>query len=234
MASPFWFSIGLAILLGVGHFLGEEINELLETNIWIASASAGVTVSYVFLQLLPEFQQGVSILGVNIFVFGMAGFSIMHLIEVSIYHHEIDVEDLRKDFREVHTASLFIYYLALGVIIQTLSRRSLVEAVLFFSPVMLHTVLSSLSLKELHEDVMNVGWIKVLLGSSSALGVILASIIEIKPLYFHAILGLIVGMFLYVAISDSISLREKGHPSAFVLGLVFYSGLIIVLRSLLL
>lgn len=234
MTSLFWFSIVLGVLLGISHFAGEEINELLETNIWLASASAGITVSYVFLQLLPEFQQGVPVLGVDIFVFGMLGFSAMHLTEVSIYHHEKDVEEVRKDFREVHTASLFLYYLALGIIIHTLASRSLVEGVLFFVPVMLHTVFSSLSLKELHEDVLDVGWTKLLIGSASVLGVLFASAVNISPTHFHVILGLIVGMFLYVSISDSISLREEGHPSAFILGLVLYSTVIIALRFLLL
>ncbi len=234
MASVFWFSILLAALLGISHFAGEEINEILDTNLWLASTSAGITVSYVFLQLLPEFQEGIPVLGTEIFVFGMLGFSAMHLMEVMIYRHDSHVDELREDFRELHTASIFIYYIALGILLYRLATRSLVDAVLFFSPVLLHTAFSSLSLKELHEDVLNIGWVKFFLGSASVLGVFAASIVRITPLYFHSILGLIVGMFLYVSISDSIALRDEGHPLAFILGLTFYSGIILALRYLLL
>lgn len=220
------------ILLVVVHYWGEEIAGH-PFRQRLTGLSAGVTVSYVFLELLPRFHGGMEHFGSWGFFSLLAGFSLPHLAESFIVQHRKSVDEVRKEFQEIHTFFVFTYYALIGVLIHFLLQQSVVAGTLLFIPVLLHTAISSLSLAELHSDVMENRVVKAAIMLSVLLGIGTASVIPLREAAAHLLLGLVTGMFLYVVISDSISQKNTGDVRVLAAGLLIYSGVIVYLWQLL-
>lgn len=217
-----------ALLIGIVHHLGERIDHMgYRHRPAIASFSAGAAVAYLFLQLFPELKQGVTYLGNYTFLYALFGFASVHMAEKWIYQHEGTFEDLKKDFKELHSVFLFSYYFAIGVVIQYLLGQSVVRGTLFFIPVFLHTAISSLALHELHEDVLERLPVKIAISSASLLGVLLSFSFHVRPETFFMVLGIVTGMFFYVVTRDAIPSADNGTVQSFFVGLVFYAVIII-------
>lgn len=233
MSSVLVPALVFAAILAVVHFFGEEIDEQTYPHQHlIASFAAGLTVAYIFLQLFPELHAGVDSAGNIVFLLSLGGFAVMHLTEKYIYHHDLTAEEFKEDFREFHSAFLFIYHLALGVIIWFLLQDSLARGILFFIPVLFHTSVSSLSLSELDEDIKDSLSVRIAVSSSVLLGVLIASLLSITAFQFYTIIATVTGMFLYVVISDSIRPGDETEPLGFLLGAVIYTLIILATWSL--
>lgn len=232
MATHLPLALGLGVLLAATHFFGEEINEKYPPKGAVTSFSAGITVSYIFLQLLPELQTQAQNFGNYTFLYALAGFATVHIAEKYIYHHDKSVNDLKHDFRLLHTIFLFLYHLGLGIILYFLLNADVVHGVLFFVPVLLHTAISSLSLKELHEDILDSLPVKLTVSISAPTGVIISHLLNPTLTQFHIVIGLIAGMFLYIATSDSLTPQSKGEPWSFLSGVLFYTAIILLTWSI--
>ncbi|MDY6778368.1 MAG: hypothetical protein SVU32_06885 [Candidatus Nanohaloarchaea archaeon] len=180
-----------------------------------------------FLQLLPELKEGAQHFGNYAFVFALGGFVTFHIVQKWVYKHSKSPEELVSDFRTIHSVFLFIYYFVIGVVLGYLARQHIVQAILFFVPVLLHTVFSSLSLRELHEDVLDQTWIRIVIAGSILPGIAVPFFISMTPTLFHVLLGIITGMLLYISIHDSMPERSEGSPAIFLAGIVLY-GLIVI------
>ena len=78
--------IVFSLILGVTHFWNEKIQIRQEyVRIRFISFIAGTSVTYVFLNLLPEVYRGFELFDQLIFISLLAGFSVAHLIEKYIY-----------------------------------------------------------------------------------------------------------------------------------------------------
>lgn len=228
MVAPDVLALGFGVVLAITHFLGEHLDSADWTHRrGLASFAAGVTGAYAFLQLLPEHAGGVTHLGDAVFFFSLGGFLLVHVTEQLIYRYERNPREIRRDFKELHSLFLFSYYFAIGIVITDLTRVSVLAGTLFFLPVVLHTAISSMALTELHEDVLDVGWIKALVSGAVLIGVGAALAVPIPIGLFHALLGGITGMFLYVVIHDSLPEPGESAPFSFLMGVGFY-GLVIV------
>ncbi|MDY6771049.1 MAG: hypothetical protein SV186_03775 [Candidatus Nanohaloarchaea archaeon] len=192
-----------------------------------------MTVTYIFLQLLPELYRGVTYFGHHAFLLPLAGFTGMHLVEKYIYSHGKDPDELRNDFKELHSIFLFIYHFSLGIIAVFLLRISLIEGVLFFLPVLFHTAASSLSLKELHEDILENTVVRFLVAFSVVLGVGAAVLLDVTLSHYHSLIGVVTGLFMYVVIRDSLSAQGDSRPWGFLAGTLCYTGIILAAWSLL-
>lgn len=216
------------VVIATTHFLGEHLDSRQWTHQRELTAfAAGVTGAYAFLQLLPEHVKGTAYLGEFGYFFSLGGFLLIHVAEQFIYRYERRPEQIKTDFKEMHSVFLFCYYFAIGIVITDLTRVNLLEGVLLFLPVMLHTAISSMALTELHEEVLDVWWIKGSVSGAVLLGVGVALTVTVPPELFHALLGLITGMFLYVVIHDSLPAPGDSAPFSFLAGIGFYSLVIV-------
>ncbi len=228
MVSGAVMAVVFGVVLAATHYIGEH----LDSRDWtdraaLASFAAGVTGAYAFIQLLPEHARSLQHLGEFGFFFSLFGFLLVHVTEQFIYRYEREPEDIKMDFKELHSMFLFSYYLAIGIVITDLTRASVLQGALFFLPVALHTAISSMALTELHEEVLDVTWIKLLVSGAVLIGVGIALAVSIPPMVFHAVLGLVTGMFLYVVIHDSLPTPEESAPFSFLAGIAFYSLVIV-------
>jgi len=189
------------------------------------SFSAGVTVTYVFLQLLPEQHTATEYLGEFGSVSVLIGFSAIHLTEKWVYHHEKTAAEIRNDFREIHSLFLILYYTAIGLLLYELVQASVVNSVLFFIPVLFHTAISSFSLMELEEELLRNQIVRYLISIAALIGTAIGAVFVIPPAVFYTLLGIVTGMFLYVVIHDSLPSDASGKPLYFLLGLLFYTAI---------
>jgi hypothetical protein len=217
----------LTFLISLVHFMGEELEEYFSGfHERLVSFGTGVSVSYIFLRLLPEFQNIASAATDLIFLAPLAGFSSIHLAEKYVSKHEKDVEEIKEDFKEIHSVFLFVYYSSIGFLLASLVSREPVSGMLFFVPIIFHSAISSLSLTELHDEASRRLPVKLAVSLAPILGALLHRSEFIGEAAFETVFGTVIGMFVYVVIRDSIPRGDRGLPLEYAAGALFYIAVI--------
>ena len=81
--------VAMGIILAVAHYFNEKIHlEDPQKKKRLVSFVAGVSITYIFLLLLPEIYKGINLLSEFLFLFILSGFALFHLIEKHVYQHE--------------------------------------------------------------------------------------------------------------------------------------------------
>jgi len=216
----------MGLVLAVVHYFSERIepkNEAIKHK--AVSFIAGISITYIFLLLLPEVYEGIESLNQFLFIFILTGFASSHLIEKHIYQHR-SKEILQEQLRIAHSATFFIYHFVIGVLLVELVSINVVSGLLFFIPILFHTAVSSASLKGIHVSIRERIMLKIILSCSTLFGVLLAYLAVMPSNVLHAFLGFIVGSLLYIVIRDSITKETQGKAIYFVLGIIIYAFLI--------
>jgi hypothetical protein len=216
----------LGLVLAVVHYFSERIEPRDPVKRHkLVSFVAGISITYIFLQLFPKVYIGIESLHEFLFLFILAGFACFHLIEKHIYQHE-SKEILHEDLRITHSAMFFFYHLVIGILLVELVSINLVGGILFFIPILFHTAVSSASLKGIHVSIRESILLKILLSFSTLFGVIIAYFISVPPHVLYSFLGFVLGSLLYVVIRDSIPKETEGKAIYFVLGIIAYAFII--------
>lgn len=220
----------LAAALAVVHFFGEEIDEVTGNyREMVISFATGVSITYVFLQLLPDFHSIVAGADKTVFLFPLFGFSAIHLAEKYVAKTGASREVMKKRYKEIHSVFLFIYHGAIGFLITVLLAESITSGLLFFLPILFHSAVSSFSLSELHEDVVRLPAVKVAISAAPLLGVLLHQTGFMSSNLLNPVFGIVIGMFVYVVIRDAIPEGDKGKPKGYILGLLSYLAIILLI-----
>jgi zinc transporter ZupT len=217
--------LGLGLTTGIVHFFSENIRPpegFVRDR--VVSFAAGISIAYLFLRLLPETYRAAFYLKEWVFVFLLAGFAVFHLVEKYTYQHA-DRARLMKELKEIHSASFFIYYFVVGIVLEDLLKVSLLEGTLFAVPVGLHAALSTASLSEIHGDMRQSILVRVILSVSTLSGIVFALLVPIPGLVNNVLVSLIAGVILYIVVREFLPEREKGQPLLFAIGLVAFSAL---------
>lgn len=218
----------LALAMATLHFMGEELDDYLEGHKeQIVSFGAGVSITYIFLSLFPEYLR-ISTGHNSLLIFPLLGFSGIHIAEKYIDKSSLSRVEASREYGEIHSAFLFIYHGTIGYLLASLISQDAVSGLLFFVPIVMHVTVSSLSLSELHENFHEKSWIKILVSLSPLLGVALQKSSIISMGIFNTIFGVITGMFTYIVIRDSIPRGKRGRPEEYLAGTVLFIGLILL------
>src|SRR3989344_967327 len=111
----------LALALSIIDFFTEGLFSKPSLNkMKFISFAAGVSVSYIFLIMLPEIYVGAITINKLLFLAILFGFGIFHVIEKYIRQNFTGPE-LRKEHRFVHSATSFIYFFVVGFILVEVS-----------------------------------------------------------------------------------------------------------------
>ena len=216
----------LAFVLSVLHFISSGYAaQIKRHHTKIISFSAGIFISFIFLDALPEISFGSSIVGFNIYIILLAGFACFHVVEKYFYQHRTEHSDLVYRLKELHILGFFINHFILGfalVLFFELPGRLSVLGYAVFIPFALHTVSSALSLRYIIAGVVNTNIWKTVLSGSVFLGAIVSfvlyDIITIET--FYIMFSFIVGMLLYIIIRDMLPRGRRGDSLFFILGLL--------------
>lgn len=215
-------ALALAFLLGLLHFFSDMIRlSEDERKYRIISFAAGISIAYLFLDLLPHAYEAAVHLREWVFVFLLLGFALFHLVEKYIYQHA-DQNRLAKELKEVHSISFFIYYFLVGIVLEDKLQTNILEGLLFLIPVALHAGLSTASLSRIHGEIREKLWAKIALSISSFLGVGFAILVPIPLLVDNILLSLIAGVLLYIIVKEFLPEKKKGQPLFFILGITLF------------
>lgn len=212
----------LGIVLALSHYFSDRFPIHRHRNN-VLSFAAGISITYIFLHLLPGSIP--EAYGRSLFLSMLLGFSIFHLIEKHTYRHR--TKRRRHEIKEVHTAAFFVYHLIIGIVLVGLASTNLLSGFLFFVPIMLHSAISSASLKELHRSVKENVAAKSLLSVSPIIGIILGFYVALSSNAYNLLLGFVAGAMLYIVIRDELPSGRKGRPVYFVAGILLYMLLLV-------
>ncbi|MAG52394.1 MAG: hypothetical protein CMH62_00355 [Nanoarchaeota archaeon] len=226
----------LSLLLSAGiaiakYFSGNFSIESSKYKAYLISFVAGISVTYIFLHLLPNLQNGDSDLIKSLFIFVLIGFVVFHLTEKFIYRY-VGKGKVSEDLKLNHSLGLFLYEFSIGIVLVQFTRVNVIEGFLFFVPVFLHTALSNLSLHKIHglnpekEQILENKTIRMILSGGAVYGALIAFFYNLNLRFSYILTGLVAGILLYVVIREMIPKEKEGNPIGFVLGVVFYSLLI--------
>ena len=210
----------LAVLIGAVHFFGEEIDELTGNyNFFLVSFSAGFTLAYFFVILIPETSKH-SVLGLdNLSI--LAGLSLFYILEEIVYERDENFGEIKYEFKEIHTLFVGLYYTAVGTILYFLYVNSMQQLLLFFIPVLIHTAVNSLAMKEMHEEMLKNKIVQIIISLTTLTGVMIGYLLDIPVNLLYTLLGVLGGSFIYIVVHDALDPRRE-RPLGFITGVVVF------------
>ncbi len=223
-------SLIFGLLLGAIHYYSEKLKIPEGANRYrVISFAAGISIAYLFLDLLPHAYEAAAHLKNFVFAFLLLGFVIFHLIEKNIYKHA-NREKLAKELKEVHSVSFFCYYFMVGIVLCNKIQINLLEGSLFLVPIALHAALSTASLGKIHGEIRESHWAKITLSLSSLMGVIFVHLVSIPNILDNILVSIIAGTLLYIIVKEFLPDKEKGQPLFFALGNLLFIGFFLFLE----
>lgn len=190
------------------------------------SFSAGVSVVYLLMQLLPEVYFGAVELNRNIALFVLLGFILHHLIEKYIYQHA-PRRELVRDIRREHVLAMFVYHSIVGVVLVDLFERNAAEGILFFVPMSFHIVIDNLPKHIIHGSF----FVRAFFSGATLIGGLLAFYTKFSRFVDFALLGFMGGVILYFVVRETIPKGGEGKPLFFVLGILVYMIVVTMANS---
>jgi len=217
----------LALILSVVDFFTEGLFSKASPNkMKFISVAAGVSVSYIFLILLPEIYSSAVAINKLLFFAILFGFGIFHIIEKYIRQNFTGPE-LRKEHRLIHSTTSFIYFFVVGFILVKLSDSNYVHSTLLFIPIILHIIIDSLPRRHTKKY-----YLRVLSAGSPFFGALIAAFVDVGTIGNVILLGIIGGALLYTVVRESLPRDREGRPLYFIIGLLFFTILILLLWSM--
>ncbi len=214
----------LAAIISITYYYSNKYNiKHKEWNKRIISFSAGVSITYVLLELFPTFTEGALILNRLLFLALPIGFIAHHIIEKEIYKHNKS-HDLIKMLSLEEQIFSFVYHIIIGIVLVTFVKADILSGVLFLIPMVSYTFLSNLP-TEKHSSRIKA----VLFSGSTIIGVVIGVLMnKVVPIWIDFMLmGLVTGVLLYTIIRHHIPFGAKGRLGYFTLSFVLYSMIIV-------
>jgi zinc transporter ZupT len=217
-----YLAIAAATLIGIIHFFGSRISpKESRARYRVISFAAGVSIAYLFLDLLPKTYEAATHLRQWVFVFLLIGFSIVHLSEKWIYQHH-DGARLDTELNTVDSVAFFAYNFVVGIALLEKMRENLLEGALFLIPIALHAMLSMASMSNIHRSGRERLAVKIVLSGSALYGVLFGIVVTIPRVVDNILISLIAGVLLYIIVREFLPEKEKGQPAFFIAGLAVF------------
>ncbi len=221
---PIWLAVFFGVLLSLVHYYAVRMQDFyLRHKKKVSTFSAGVFLAYLVLYLLPAVYQVQGRLSKVVFVSLLAGLAFFFLIDNHISKHKIKYK-IRAEIREEHAVSLFVYHILIGIAFINFSSNFL-DLLLFFIPLALFGAFSSISMREIYEIEKEGGFLRILLSSSTLIGIFLAAVIPVSRLLYFPLLGFIGGSVFYIIMNDVIRENERKNQW-FFWGMLSYAAII--------
>jgi hypothetical protein len=211
------------ILIAVYHYTNKLNIKKKSYYHNVMSFSAGVSITYLLLELFPLFTEKAQQINRLLFVSVLLGFIVHHMIEKNIYQHNKD-HDLEKLLSLEENIFSFIYHVIVGILLVTFTLENILQGLLYFIPVMSFVFVSTLPTRP-HKNKYK----SFFLGSSTFIGVLLATFLwtSWSPIVITTLIGLVLGVMLFTVIRHHLPFGRAGRISYFAFGFIIYSLLII-------
>jgi hypothetical protein len=221
-------AVFFALLISLTEYISKTLN--LKRKPYynnIISFTAGVSITYILLELLPVFAERAFSINKAIFLTLLIGFISHHVVEKEIYQHNKRHELIKKLSLE-ESIFYYIYHVILGIVLVTLMSNNVSEGLFFVTSIFAFTIASNLPASP-HKSK----WRTLILSSSTLVGAIFAAAIGVHlPVWLEvSLIGLVAGVLLFTVTRHHIPYRRKGNIAFFVLGFFLY-GLLIAIKWL--
>ena len=222
-----YYGIIFALLLSILHFYSNSLKKItkLKGRIFL-SLSSGILITLIFVELIPAIADATIVYSNILFLLVLVGFSLFHLIEKHAYHH--DIKRRAKEITELHSYGFFLEHFILGYFLVLILKSSLTAGLIAIIPFALMTISSSISLEAIHHSQKKDMKKKMLLASSTLLGAIVSTLLQISPAIFFYSFSFIVGAITYIVTRDVIPKEEEEDKQIEF----FIIGILITLLSL--
>ncbi len=222
-------AIVIALTIGLTEYWSKRVN--LEHKPYtqkIVSTTAGVSITYILLELFPFFTEAAFSISKLLFITVLLGFVVHHIVEKEIYKHK-KYHHLIKSLSLEENVFYFIHNVILGIVLVTIAHDGLAESLLFGFSVLAYTIISNLP-AEPHLSKRKV----IFLSSSTLLGTLFALFIWTNRMPFIelSLVGLATGFLLFTVTRHYIPFGRKGSPLFFTISSLIYSILIVLSWSL--
>ncbi len=209
-----YIPIILAILLSLLHLFSDYFANLTKKYYkQLLSLSAGILLTIIFLELLPQIIEGTKIINDKVYIFLLLGFISFHLLEKEICHHIHNKKILQKEITNVHSLAFFLEHFIIGA---TLVLLTTAISFIILIPFILLTISSSILLQVIHKTSKS-KTIKIILASSTTIGALTATFITLNPQIYYPLFSFITGTLIYIVARDIIPQEEKIEKTFFFL-----------------
>lgn len=210
-------------LMSCIHFFSEDISlKYIKHKDKIQSFAAGISITYLFLSLFPEFSVAAKAANKMLFLTVLLGFVIFHIIEKTIYQRTPESK-VRGELAIEDSIISFIYHFIIGIIMVHFFEVGLTQGILFFIPVFFFTTVSTLPIDMTTSKLLKFGVaVSTFLGSMFGLNVV-----PLPPMIYLSLLGFVVGVMTFTVTRHSIPTGRHGKPEYFALGVLLYSLVIL-------
>ncbi|MFP3871580.1 MAG: hypothetical protein ACOC55_03825 [Candidatus Natronoplasma sp.] len=205
-----------AALLSSLHLLCDKIfSSISRSHSTILSYGGGSLLAIIFLVFLPEALHSTPTTAV--YPLMLIGFVVFFISEKYLYQHVKDPKVLDEEMYHLHVGGFFTDHFIKGFILVTIIVRQPILGFLTAIPFFIHTLSSSIVLKEIHEySGRKID--RIILSSSIVLGTSFGIFFDVNPALEKIIMAFISGMMLFMVSRDILPKAKEGKPSSFILG----------------
>ena len=216
-----YLSLVLALVLSITYYFGcrIDVKHHLPTSHKLMSFSAGVSITYILLELFPLFTERAFPIGRILFASVLIGFILHHFIEEELYQHFKKPELGRAMILEEESSS-FLYHFIIGIVLISIGTDSVKDGILFFIPIFLYILINTLSTDP------HISRLKTLFFSSATfLGAFYATFFWTNRAAWleSALIGLVAGVLLFTIVRHHLPVGKRGRIGYFLLGVLFYA-----------
>lgn len=231
-----YVSFLLALLLSLIHIFAHHWSffSTIPRSQWL-SFSGGISVSYVFLQILPELHEGQKVFnqkGWNLFgehqVFLLALFGLVTFYGLErLAKGRKSAQDHRRIFW-VHLASFSVYNILIGYILQNREQHSLKGVAFYFLAMGAHFFVNDFGLQATFKSIY-VSKGRWILAGCIILGWLLGYFYELPESSYVILLALIAGGIILNVLKEELPEERESRFWAFLLGTFVYSLALLII-----
>lgn len=236
-----------ALLLALVHFFAYKLQfSNIPRSKWL-SAAGGISVSYVFVHLLPELQEwqktfeegnqeSLSFLNHHLYLVALLGLAIFYGLErAAKLSRESDrqvaseqkLQSNGKIF-DLHIVSFCLYNALIGYLLVNRDDSSIQELILFIAAMFTHFLVNDHGLLDHYrEKYLHRG--RYFVAFSILGGWVVGYFAQVSETVVAILFALVAGSVILNVLKEELPEERKSNFWAFLIGLLFYSALLVVI-----
>ncbi len=217
----FAFPLGLAVILTFFHFYGGLlIKYARKYNMHIISFSAGMFITFIFVEMFPKLFEGINYIGKIIFALFLGGFVIFYLSEKYIYQNVKSQKLIKKDVSEFHILGFFLDHFTIGFFLILLSYTDVFLGFLVFIPLVFHMLASAITLHNIEASLNIDIIIKIILSGAVLIGAVVAAFLGagLNVRLYYSLFAFVVGALFFIVLRDLLPKDKHRKPLLFIIG----------------
>ncbi|MBW3023148.1 hypothetical protein KY308_03525 [Candidatus Woesearchaeota archaeon] len=212
----------IAAVLSIAYFFSESFFERLKkVEAKLASFSAGLFITSIFLLMMPVLTQDFEFTGFNTFLIALWGFVILHIFEKYVLQHS-QKSSHSRNLLKLRMFTQVLNHIMLGFTIAFffIVKAPIIGYVITF-PVAVYLFSSAVVSEESHKKFHSTLTGKLIASVSIFIGALVAIIIG-KGIIMEYVFSFAIGLFIYTIVRDVMPAERKGNVFYFLYGIITY------------